>query len=62
MLPSYCRTFTAAPTNSLTLSPTKQVDEFEKLGHEVHQDESYVRPALRNTKFAYMYETVPVAV
>ena len=29
-----------------------QVDAFDKLGVENYQDEDYVRPALRGTKFA----------
>ena len=35
-----------------------QVDSFEKLGAEKYQDVTYVRPALRHTKFAEM--KVPV--
>jgi uncharacterized protein (DUF2384 family) len=36
-----------------------QVDAFEKLGAEKHADETYVRPALRGTRF--VEEKVPVA-
>jgi hypothetical protein len=38
-----------------------QVDEFDKLGIEKHQDSDYVRPALRNTKFANLQTSAVVA-
>lgn len=37
-----------------------QVDVFDKLGVEKFEDEEYVRPALRNTKFANLKVAVPV--
>ena len=33
---------------------TWKVDTFEKLGSERHEDSSYIRPALRGTKFAHL--------
>jgi alkylation response protein AidB-like acyl-CoA dehydrogenase len=35
-----------------------QVDVFDKLGNEKKEDASYIRPALQNTKFVKMYQTV----
>ena len=37
-----------------------QVDAFDRIGAEKHQDADYVRPALRNTKFANLKERVLV--
>jgi len=37
-----------------------QVDAFDRIGAEKHQDADYVRPALRNTKFATLKERVLV--
>lgn len=37
-----------------------QVDSFEKLGIEKYQDEDYIRPALRGTRFAKVREAVAV--
>jgi acyl-CoA dehydrogenase len=37
-----------------------QVDSFDKLGKEKLEDENYVRPGLKNTKFAEMRVPVPV--
>ena len=34
-----------------------QVDSFEKLGQEKHEDGSFIRPALRGTKFATLHAT-----
>ena len=51
------------PPPSVTPNPYPlQVDEFDKLGHETYTDEEYVRPALKGTKFEYMYQKEPVAV
>ena len=35
-----------------------QVDVFDKIGNEKKEDSSYIRPALQNTKFVNMYQTV----
>ena len=37
-----------------------QVDTFDRLGAEKHEDVSYVRPALRGTKFAHL--NIPATV
>lgn len=39
-----------------------QVSSFDKLGKEKLMDESYVRPAMKGTKFAALKAAVPVAV
>lgn len=45
-----------------------QVDSFDRIGSELQEDASFVRPGLRNTKFAHLdvgiahASTVPLAV